>query len=317
MAFVDREQKELSEHEVLLSDAANDALDDAPGDFGQLDAAHGGKHEHGNDPLVAAAMNEHAKKASAAVAVVAGGDDALDAAAVSDDDLPSALLDKNAFRIPTHENEIKCGISWTFLDDKHVIDLDVVVTALDVHSFEMGSVNKDHKKLFKKSLVYNKNKKNRKNKDDKCIQLKLDAIPTQCNSLWFRINAYSGDSLKNVDKATFNIYGHCDDGSCSSDDADEEVIGDDVVTGHTPMDMDRAGATMDSLSEQALNLRAWLEDDVVLPEYFHVLVSNGYDSMDNLKLIESEHDLEAIGIVKKGHQKRLLQEIQRLDQEGN
>ncbi len=66
----------------------------------------------------------------------------------------------------------------------------------------MDSVNKDHKKMFKKSITYSKPNKN----NDKLINFKLDSIPENCYSLWFIINAYNGDSLKHIDKAMFTMY---------------------------------------------------------------------------------------------------------------
>lgn len=125
----------------------------------------------------------------------------------------------NTFRVPSSEESIHCGISWLFVDDEKLIDLDLIVTALDVHSFEMDSVNKDHKKMFKKSIVYNKNAKRMNRKDDKLIDISLDSLNrnhANCHSLWFRINAISGDSLKDVDKAMFTIYGDDDDEDDSS-----------------------------------------------------------------------------------------------------
>ena len=69
-------------------------------------------------------------------------------------------------------------------------DLYLIVTALDIYLFEIDSISKDHKKMFKKSIVYNKNKKNKYNKDDKLIQFKLSSIPHNCHSLWYVYKIY-------------------------------------------------------------------------------------------------------------------------------
>jgi len=49
------------------------------------------------------------------------------------------------------------------------------------------------------------------------VVFKLDTIPSHVHSLWFIINAFSGDSLKDVDKAIFNIYNDDDDDDAASD----------------------------------------------------------------------------------------------------
>eukprot|EP01084_Bolivina_argentea_P186075 320789_1 len=182
------EAKEMSEREELLSDINN--LDD-PYQMQPLHEDHGNEDENNEDPLVEAAMAKHLQNEK-------GGKDEL-----PHDDLN---LERNTFCIAKEHTSIKCGISWSFLDENKLIDLDLIVTALDIWSFEMDSVNKNHKKMFKKSVIYNKNKKNKENKDDKSIALNLNDIPENCHSLWFIINAYSGDSLKDVDKALFTIY---------------------------------------------------------------------------------------------------------------
>ena len=220
----------MSEHIELLSDAA-DQMDEP--DMGVLNK------EENQDPLVDAAMKEHQEQQSQ---LEQGKDDEVP---LMDDSLD---LRRNSFAIPMMETGIKCGISWRFLDENKLIDLDLIVTALDLHSFEMDSVNKDHKKMFKKSIVYNKNRKHKDCDDDKWIDLKLREIPANCHSLWygvhaviltvsvcdsaslcslcsrFMINAYSGDSLKDVDKATFNIYAQSDDED-EDDSSDEEEQG--------------------------------------------------------------------------------------------
>ena len=170
---------DISEREELLSDA-NDGNDKQ--DFGNIndDINNNNNDENDEDPLVKAALAQHENqkelKKQEDIELGGGGVDI-------DENLPD--LDRNTFRIPIKDTEIKCGISWSFLDENKLIDLDLIVTALDIYSFEMDSVNKDHKKMFKKSIVYNKNKKNKKNKDDKSIDFKLDAIPDNCHSLWY------------------------------------------------------------------------------------------------------------------------------------
>merc|ERR1719203_2272245 len=59
-------------------------------------------------------------------------------------------------------------------------------------------------------------------------------------------------------------------------------------------------------------LKLWLIRQVGLPKYYSAFVSNGYDSLRFISDIESERELTELGIVLKGHARRLLAEIGRL-----
>merc|ERR1712032_1004259 len=60
-------------------------------------------------------------------------------------------------------------------------------------------------------------------------------------------------------------------------------------------------------------LKKWLVEEVGLPKYYSAFVSNGYDSLRFIADIDSERELNEIGIVLKGHTHRLLAEIGRLE----
>lgn len=61
--------------------------------------------------------------------------------------------------------------------------------------------------------------------------------------------------------------------------------------------------------EQHEQVRAWLENVVHLPQYWDALRQNGYDSMKAVQQILDKSELEAMGILKAGHQALLLSEI--------
>jgi len=65
--------------------------------------------------------------------------------------------------------------------------------------------------------------------------------------------------------------------------------------------------------EDILAVRSWLQEEVRLPQYFDVFVSNGYETLGIIKEIVDENDLVEIGIMLKGHQKKILLEVQRLN----
>ena len=58
-------------------------------------------------------------------------------------------------------------------------------------------------------------------------------------------------------------------------------------------------------------LKEWLVSTVRLPQYYNVLVENGYDRLDIVKEIDTEC-LKDIGINLKEHQTKLIAEIKRL-----
>jgi len=129
----------ISEHEVLLSDV-NEICDFSKQDL----AVFNDKSEH-EDPLVVAAISQHHKNQN--------NEDRVN------EDKDELDLERNTFRIPLEHKRIKCGISWSFLDENKMIDLDLIVTALDLYSFEIDSVNKDHKRMFKHPFCTTKTKK--------------------------------------------------------------------------------------------------------------------------------------------------------------
>eukprot|EP01083_Nonionella_stella_P050793 134999_1 len=59
-------------------------------------------------------------------------------------------------------------------------------------------------------------------------------------------------------------------------------------------------------------VREWLTQKVKLPQYYDVLVNNGYDSLDIVQEITMTNELKEIGIVLKGHVLKLMTEIKRL-----
>ena len=59
-------------------------------------------------------------------------------------------------------------------------------------------------------------------------------------------------------------------------------------------------------------LRQWLVVDVGLAMYYNTFVLNGYESLRFIQDIEGEHELEELGIVLKGHKRRIMAEIERL-----
>eukprot|EP01084_Bolivina_argentea_P114363 203615_1 len=68
-------------------------------------------------------------------------------------------LSNNTFSIPFYASTISCGISWIFENENKLIDLDLIITALDLYSFEMDTINKNNIKIFEQSIIYNKTKK--------------------------------------------------------------------------------------------------------------------------------------------------------------
>ena len=56
----------------------------------------------------------------------------------------------------------------------------------------------------------------------------------------------------------------------------------------------------------------WLENTVHLPQYYELLVMNGYESLDFVKEIKDRDELSTIGIILKGHQTKFLAAIRKL-----
>eukprot|EP00484_Ammonia_sp_Unknown_P002633 CAMPEP_0197055342 /NCGR_PEP_ID=MMETSP1384-20130603/63515_1 /TAXON_ID=29189 /ORGANISM="Ammonia sp." /LENGTH=269 /DNA_ID=CAMNT_0042488887 /DNA_START=22 /DNA_END=831 /DNA_ORIENTATION=- len=59
----------------------------------------------------------------------------------------------------------------------------------------------------------------------------------------------------------------------------------------------------------------WLQHIVKLPEYYHLFVENGLDSLDTVQMVTAD-TLRTIGITKVGHQMKILHQIRVLQQEG-
>jgi len=59
-------------------------------------------------------------------------------------------------------------------------------------------------------------------------------------------------------------------------------------------------------------LQQWLLNEVHLPRYTNTFILNGYESLKFIQDIEHEQELEELGIVLKGHKKRIMAEISKL-----
>ena len=59
-------------------------------------------------------------------------------------------------------------------------------------------------------------------------------------------------------------------------------------------------------------LKAWLRDEVDLEQYFGVFIENGFDSLEEMKMITMDV-LNMIGINKIGHKMKLLKYITKLN----
>ena len=75
----------------------------------------------------------------------------------------------------------------------------------------------------------------------------------------------------------------------------------------------KANSTEAQLSQRArmseeLKLKKWMENKVKLPQYFELLIDNGFEDMESLKNITMEH-LREIGIDKIGHRLRLMKSV--------
>merc|ERR1712228_312511 len=69
--------------------------------------------------------------------------------------------------------------------------------------------------------------------------------------------------------------------------------------------------------DKQIEIKSWLESscgDLICKEYFEVFISNGFQSLDFIKEIQSKEDLKDIGICKKGHQTKILAEIKKIRQ---
>eukprot|EP00484_Ammonia_sp_Unknown_P019178 CAMPEP_0197034174 /NCGR_PEP_ID=MMETSP1384-20130603/12359_1 /TAXON_ID=29189 /ORGANISM="Ammonia sp." /LENGTH=133 /DNA_ID=CAMNT_0042464065 /DNA_START=1 /DNA_END=399 /DNA_ORIENTATION=+ len=69
--------------------------------------------------------------------------------------------------------------------------------------------------------------------------------------------------------------------------------------------------------ERANAVKAWMENEVKLPQYVQTFISNGYETMEIVKEIQTTDDLKDIGIELKGHQKIILSKVHALKGEGS
>ena len=121
----------------------------------------------------------------------------------------------------------------------------------------------------------------------------------------------------------------------SRDVTDFIVTGDDETRGHTKGTSDMVisgeitgefynvhinkydlrtqaeGATVDHKTDNEV-VQFWLEHTVGLPQYYNLLIENGYESLDSVKEIDGRDQLKEIGIDLREHQTKLLSEIARL-----
>ena len=81
----------------------------------------------------------------------------------------------------------------------------------------------------------------------------------------------------------------------------------------TPNGIDQNRIVYDG--EEQLEIRGWLKEhcgDVICEQYFRVFVFNGFQSLDFIKAIEHQSDLEEIGISSKEHIAIIWTEVQKL-----
>eukprot|EP01083_Nonionella_stella_P142442 440770_1 len=63
--------------------------------------------------------------------------------------------------------------------------------------------------------------------------------------------------------------------------------------------------------EERMKIKEWMTNQVKLHSYYDILIDNGYDKMEFILDIKSSADLEEIGFNLKGHQLRMLSEIEK------
>ena len=63
-------------------------------------------------------------------------------------------------------------------------------------------------------------------------------------------------------------------------------------------------------------LRKWMENEVKLPRYFHVLKENGFEDMESVQYL-TENELKEMGIDKMGHRKKIMRHIAELQSANN
>ena len=105
---------------------------------------------------------------------------------------------------------------------------------------------------------------------------------------------------------TFDTSINCSTGIGVARDRDKRRYSDNLRVNtpivHTPM-----------ISVDSVELKSWLEKEVELPQYFDNFGSFGYESLSFVKAIKQKAELEEIGIIAKGHQTKLMSEIEKLE----
>ena len=71
------------------------------------------------------------------------------------------------------------------------------------------------------------------------------------------------------------------------------------------------GTTVDHKTDYEV-MKFWLEHTVGLPQYYELLIGNGYESLGFVKEIDSRDQLKEIGIILTEHQTKLLSDIEPL-----
>ncbi len=66
------------------------------------------------------------------------------------------------------------------------------------------------------------------------------------------------------------------------------------------------------VSSANLEFKQWLTVQVSLPQYYDNFVQNGYSSLTIIKCIESKDELTEIGVKMRGHQSKIMSEINKL-----
>ena len=59
---------------------------------------------------------------------------------------------------------------------------------------------------------------------------------------------------------------------------------------------------------ERMKFKKWMENEVKLPQYFELLIENGFEDMESMKDITMEH-LREMGIDKMGHRIKLMKSI--------
>eukprot|EP01083_Nonionella_stella_P051150 135833_1 len=127
---------------------------------------------------------------------------------------------------------------------------------------------------------------------------------------WIKETEIQTDADKKEDRDNVDAAEHADK---------EEEIQTETEIPEWVKDTVTTGGADDMAVQQVINkekncelVKEWLIAQVELPQYYDILVDNGYDSVNIIKEITDEKELEAIGIVMKGHLLKLIKEIERL-----